>query len=381
MQDNRQTTSGNLQQPLLTRTECSALRAIAITGIFLHNYCHWLGFAVKENEYTFSMANSKGLMAALMHPGIDLPIHLLSFFGHYGVPVFLFLSAYGLVMKYEGGGRPANGSLPGSRSCSPGTATAAERCTGKLGEAWQFIRTHYLKLFRMMIVGFVSFTITDAITPGRHHYGVTDVLGQMFMFNNLLPDPDRVIWPGPYWFFGLMLQLYIVYRLLLYRRGWIAVAVLIILCWLMQALCPPESDLLNRIRYNFMGSMMPFGAGLLFARHGRAMSRDRWMILTAVSVTAVFFFSLSFQTWLWAPLMVCAASVGLVKLLPRRVNEWLTGLGALSAALFVMHPVARKIFIPISRQGDVYTGLLLYIIASVALAWVAREIIRRIKIG
>ncbi len=26
--------------------------------------------------------------------------------------------------------------------------------------------------------------------------------------------------PGPYWYFGLMLQLYVVYRLLLFRRSW-----------------------------------------------------------------------------------------------------------------------------------------------------------------
>ena len=43
---------------LLSRTECSALRAIAIAGIVLHNYCHWLGFAVKENEYSFDKRRS-----------------------------------------------------------------------------------------------------------------------------------------------------------------------------------------------------------------------------------------------------------------------------------------------------------------------------------
>ena len=40
----------------------------------------------------------------MTQPDWNLPVHLLSFFGHYGVPVFLFLSAYGLVMKYENGG-------------------------------------------------------------------------------------------------------------------------------------------------------------------------------------------------------------------------------------------------------------------------------------
>lgn len=381
MRTTPETMTKNNNQPLLTHTECSALRGIAIIGIFLHNYCHWLGFAVKENEYTFRISNSNGLMSALLSPDSNLPIHLLSFFGHYGVPVFLFLSAYGLVMKYEDGGRyrPER-----RRERGKGLAAAWHAPHGMAGPArqsWEFMRTHYLKLFKMMIVGFVTFTMVDAVTPGRHHYAVTDILGQMFMFNNLLPDPDRVIWPGPYWFFGLMLQLYIVYRIFLYRQGWRVVVALILTCWLLQALCAPDSDTLNRIRYNFMGGMLPFGAGLLFARHGQAMGRDRWMTVTAVSATATLFFSMNFHTWLWAPLMACAASIGIVKLLPGHANKWLSWFGTISAALFVMHPVTRKIFIPISRQGDVYTGLLLYAIASVAVAWAAGELIKRIRIG
>lgn len=93
------------------------------------------------------------------------------------------------------------------------------------------------------------------------------------------------------------------------------------------------------------------------------------MTLMVISVVAVFFFSFNFQTWLWVPLFVCTASIGIVKLLPKTVNEWIAWVGTISAALFVLHPLTRKIFIPISRHGDVYTGLLLYIVASIALAW------------
>lgn len=323
------------------------MRGLAIIGIFLHNYCHWLGFAVKENEYTFTMSKASDLMQALAHPDLNLPIHLVSFFGHYGVPVFLFLSAYGLVMKYE-----KRGAL------SP-----------KQTNVVPFLKHHYVKLFKMMIVGFVAFTMVDAITPGAHKYHVMDILGQIFMFNNMMPDPDHVIWPGPYWFFGLMMQLYIVYRLLLWRKGDVNALLLIAVCWAMQAFCDPEGDTLNRVRYNFMGGVLPFCAGLLYARHGKQLTHGVRMTLMVISVVVVFFFSFNFQTWLWAPLFVCTASIGIVKLLPKTVNEWIAWVGTISAALFVLHPLTRKIFIPISRHGDVYTGLLLYIVASIALAW------------
>ena len=343
------------KQPVLSLAQCSALRGIAIIGIFLHNYCHWLGLAVKENEYTFTSANCRRLLEVMARPDINLPVHLLSFFGHYGVPVFLFLSAYGLVMKYEARqaqGAPAPAALP-------------------------FVRYHYLKLFKMMIVGFVAFTMVDAVTPGRWHYTPLTIVAQLGMFNNIMPDPDHVIWPGPFWFFGLMMQLYIVYRLLLYRRGWKPLAVLVAACWLMQAFCDPEGETLNRVRYNCMGGVLPFALGLLFARHGRELKHGAWVATAVLSALAVFFFSFSYQLWFWAPAFVCMFAVAAVKIMPSSLCRGMAWVGGISAALFVMHPVTRKIFIPISRGGDVYTGLLLYVIASVALAWLCRELMKK----
>ena len=32
-----------MNSAILSRPACNALRGLAIIGIFLHNYCHWLG--------------------------------------------------------------------------------------------------------------------------------------------------------------------------------------------------------------------------------------------------------------------------------------------------------------------------------------------------
>ena len=53
---------------LLSRTESAALRGIAILGIILHNYCHFLGFAVKENEYKFDPARPMQFFDKPVHP-------------------------------------------------------------------------------------------------------------------------------------------------------------------------------------------------------------------------------------------------------------------------------------------------------------------------
>lgn len=383
----------NNEQPLLTRTECNILRGLAILGIVLHNYCHWLGPIVKENEYTFSRHNVDVLGQVLANPDQYLPVHLLSFFGHYGVPVFLFLSAYGLVLKYERHGQSCHndhrqnaGDDSGKRR--DGHCTHADG--NHLPEASHFIAYHYLKLFKMMIVGFVAFAIVDAVTPGRWHFTVTQIVTQLGMVNNLLPDPDHNIWPGPYWFFGLMLQLYIVYRLLLCRSHRSVTVLLMAVCVLLQLFMDPEGDIINRYRYNFTGGMLPFGLGLLLARHTGAahnlrLTAPQTFVGFVLSSLMVYSCSLTFCLWAVAPAFVCAAAVFLVKWMgswPRMLKPFtidiLNWTGAISAALFVSHPILRKVFIPISRGGDVYTGLLLYAMASLCVAWVFRELMKKI---
>ena len=358
-------------ESLLTRAECNALRGIAILGIFLHNFCHWLNPVVKENEYQYFQHNVDWFAQCAARVNELFPAHVISFFGHYGVPVFLFLSAYGLEMKYGKG----QGKAPDGRRVVVSS----------------FVRYHYLKLFKMMIVGFICFTVVDAMTAGSWHYNVAQIVGQLLMINNFYDQPDRNIWPGPFWFFGLMLQLYVVYRLLLYRRHWGWTVGLMAVCTVAQLFMDPEGENLNYWRYNFMGGMLPFGLGLLFARYGNKVMLVNltfgsflmsWVVCSFFIVSA----SGSFYTWVIVPALVCYASVYFIKtvstlplpLLRARIGYVLGWLGNVSAALFVIHPAIRKVFITVSRQGDIYTGLLLYAIASLGAAWLVMKLMRHI---
>ena len=358
-------------ESLLTRAECNALRGIAILGIFLHNFCHWLNPVVKENEYQYFQHNVDWFAQCAARVNELFPAHVISFFGHYGVPVFLFLSAYGLEMKYGNG----QGKAPDGRRVVVSS----------------FVRYHYLKLFKMMIVGFICFTVVDAMTAGSWHYNVAQIVGQLLMINNFYDQPDRNIWPGPFWFFGLMLQLYMVYRLLLYRRHWGWTVGLMAVCTVAQLFMDPEGENLNYWRYNFMGGMLPFGLGLLFARYGNKVMLVNltfgsflmsWVVCSFFIVSA----SGSFYTWVIVPALVCYASVYFIKTVSTLPLPWLRArigyvlgwLGNVSAALFVIHPAIRKVFITVSRQGDIYTGLLLYAIASLGAAWLVMKLMRHI---
>jgi len=185
-----------------------------------------------------------------------------------------------------------------------------------------------------------------------------------------------------FWFFGLMFQLYIVYRLFIYRRHWGWTFGLMLVCTAVQLLMDPEGEVLNRYRYNFMGGMLPFGFGILYARYGQMLSSRTVICLFVVSILSILMGSTTMVGWTLVPLFVCIAAVTLVKLITYFHAYWLqSGLvwvGGVSAALFVCHPITRKIFIPLSRQGDYYVGLLLYVVTSLALAWFFRELMKRI---
>ena len=351
-----------MKQELLSRAECTAMRGIAILAIVLHNYCHFIGKIVKENEYQFFTSNNDRLWHALTNPDELLPVHLLSYFGHYGVPVFLFLSGFGLVKKYERGDRVA--TLP-------------------------FVRYNYLKLLRMLIVGFSLFIIVDMLTPGRFQFHWYNVVAQLAMYINVLPEPDRIIWPGIYWFFGLMIQLYIIYRLLLYRRNSWWVVGLIAVCWLLQAFCDPDGETLNRLRYNSIGGMLPFGLGIIVARIptlGMKWSQTgndlfpRWEYLAALLVSSGLIVAMCFwyQAWFWIPALIIIGTIALVKVMPKWMLSIITWIGSISAAMFVAHPIARKLFITVAWKQDIYDGLMLYVIATIALSWAVKQIIDRI---
>lgn len=344
---------------MLSRLQCNVLRGIAILGIMLHNYTHWLGPMVKENEYTYNQHNVERLIVEMANPSLDIIAHLLSFFGHYGVPIFVFLSAYGLVMKYE-----------------KGAGTAAEE------SAWQFVWSHYKKLFMMMVVGYTAFVLVDYMTPGPRHYEFWNVVGQLGMFSNLYSDPDHVIWPGPYWYFGLMVQVYLVYRFVLYRGKYslggllpeklytpiiIALAIGTLLA---QGFMDPMGNKLEWYRYNVMGSLPVFIFGLCYARRKTTKPAPRWfwLVMCIVMTACIVAGSMTFATWMLVPFAVCLSAIALVKLLPHSIMQPMAWVGGISSAIFVCHPITRKVIIPISRHGDLYAGLLLYLVATLVLA-------------
>lgn len=339
---------------LLNRTECNIMRGLAIVLIVIDNMTHLFKGVFMDNEHIYRWSSVEGFLNNLSHPDALLPFNLLSFYCPYGVMLFIFLSGYCLTLKYEqGSGR--------NTSCKA------------------FIGNHYKKLFVMQLKGLAIFIAAlFMLYPD-------DVLSKSFVLNFLLIVNLKPSWnfiPGPYWFFGMIMEMYVIYRLLIYnRKDWVAIA-LTLFSIVVMALLPPESLALNYLRINCFLAILPFCMGVLAARHlhDKSFSINNagacviWFVLGFVFLTASKF---NFYSWLIMPIFIIITAVTLVKLIYRTniLGSVLGWCGTMSGILFVIHPTVREIMIErINATGNYYGMLVIYLFVTFGLSLILKPV-------
>jgi peptidoglycan/LPS O-acetylase OafA/YrhL len=80
----------------MTLDDTLVLRGISILIIILHNYIHWFSNVVLENQHVYYPERNKELIDSFLEFDSGLFLDLISHYGHYGVPVFIFQSGYGV---------------------------------------------------------------------------------------------------------------------------------------------------------------------------------------------------------------------------------------------------------------------------------------------
>lgn len=333
------------------------LRGMAILAIAMHNFCHYNG--VGENEFAFSTDNINLLFENLGGNLPDALWALLSFFGHYGVEVFVFLSGYGLARKHACG-------LP-----SFGT----------------YMRHNLLKIWRLMIPGLVCFALIDIAFWG-HPLHVARLCAQSLFF---LPHINHVyldeIDMGPYWFFGLILELYIFYYLVAHRSGNGKLLLWSLICLAAEgvaiAFAGADSDLLIQLRLNLFTAIPVFCLGICLGRseidlRGRTVhALGASMLLLAVTLSVV----PHPAAWLLSSLPWPLAMLWAALLLPASAVRVLGGIGRLSAFIFVIHPLVRYAILctTVTPKGWGWATLGLFLLASLLLAAGLRPVAMRLR--
>lgn len=342
----------------LSRRETTVLRGLAIGLIIIHNFCHWLPRCVDENEYTWAISRIQRYVHYIQDGGPHLILNFFSHYGHYGVALFLFLSGYGLVKKYEA-------ATPKVECPNRAESSPLGEIRGGL-EALSFLLHHALKLWQLMIPALIALWALKSFYAGGWNWHA-DAVVQLLTFTVNL-NPHRPLILGPWWWFSLMMQFYILYRLVLYRRGKAVLLTTVVACLALQFWATYQSlgqlhnssCIMTYLHYNFPCSVLPFALGLWTARYGAD-----WLFhpLTAVLSIAVVIAG-SYNPWVWS---VASPFAVAVMLQGRRLPlHWL---GVISAWVFAIHPIVREYTIGSARAGHVYTALFAYLAVTLLAAW------------
>lgn len=339
--------------PILSKNETNSMRGIAILFIILHNLTHWK-VSVKENEYTFDPDRARLFIEHMKAFSVDFWQDICSFLGWYGVVVFLFLSGYGLTRKYG--------------------LTSDQAYSTK-----HFVWRHIKSVFLLMILPYIPFALMQI------YYN--DAWLQVFLQTTLLANilsPNHID-PGVYWFFGLIIQFYLFYALLLHPRtnrfggGILLIINLISIVWLF--VLNDNASLLSYLRHNFIGWMLPFSMGIWFARQeiwhrlfDASWKNILWVIGGGIIVTLS---NLNYYTWILSSAFAVMAAIGVTKIVAysQLLDKCCVWVGVLSAFLFAIHPAIRFLCLKICWSEMTRLPYILgYVFVTFAVALLYRKI-------
>jgi len=260
----------------LEKNQITIIKGIAIIMIVLHNFLHWSSPFIRENELDYDFSRLKKLGEVIFSEPAYILSGLFSYFGHFGVQLFIFVSAYGLTKKYLKSGENIN--------------------------YIDFIRFRFLKIYSLVFVGLsVMFCYDVVYKNGSLLLFLKNGLDVLLMTKNFSYD-QIFAYVGPWWFFSLILQLYLVFPFLYkfirnkQEKGFyilLAISYLLIYMFL-----PLAEKFRVPIFGNFLGHLPEFSLGIILAL-SQKIKFNKTILLTALFVFAlsnlsVYTFPLSF---------------------------------------------------------------------------------------
>jgi peptidoglycan/LPS O-acetylase OafA/YrhL len=171
----------------LSKEDVEVYKGVGILLIVLHNYFHWVNPEPGSNEFTFDPDRVVALLHFLKAQPLNAFDLFFSYFGHYGVQIFVFVSAYGLTRAYRNG---VDGWLPfmwrRAARIYPTFLLAVAAHAIFVVTFWHPDFVWYLKAYALEL------SLLSNFWPGKQFFLV-----------------------GPWWFFSFIFQLYAVFPLLL----------------------------------------------------------------------------------------------------------------------------------------------------------------------
>lgn len=303
----------------LDQKDTTVLKALAILAIVFHNFFH-IAVKVHENEFDFDPARWGVFLQTVSQPSLAIQA-LFAFYGHYGVQIFIFLSAYGLAKTHW--------DDPSS---------------------WRsFMWSRVRKLYPMFILAMFFWVFLTAIKVG-FPWVVSDAAPELFLMlagvSTLLPGLGLPP-VGPWWFIPFIMQAYALFPLLrgiMRRFGWPSLVVLSFACYYITHWANPHlADLLINLSMTPIGRMRILCLGIIAARYPL-----RIRFYMAVPAFAILILGGKYSSFAhFSSLSALIASLWVYsKLRPvLRESKALEKIGNISLAIFLLNGIVRVPFL------------------------------------
>ena len=331
----------------LSKKEGLMWKAIAMLLILLNNFCHHYPTAAWiESEKCF---NSSGVVQFwnMICGGQDVFWAFFSFFGHFGVPMFLFLSGYGLVKKYE-------------------QSEMVE------WNPFKFLLHRCMKMYKLIIPIIIVFLVVEFINLYESTNNISKAMAMLVDNEGVRTLRTltftgglfrRHSFGGAWWFIPLIMECYVCYVIFHQWNNKILLVVASSISVLLQAIFIATNNtfLLICMRWNCFGWILPFAMGIWAARYD--FPKSNWLCL----ISWIAFFLSSFWSYSWiiqsAFLLFACFSMDKPN---KRCPRWLVFIGIISPYIFVTHSFVRDMIIWKGMLS--YYGCLIFVILSILVA-------------
>jgi peptidoglycan/LPS O-acetylase OafA/YrhL len=337
--------------------DSDALKGLAILAIAFHNFFHRVPHIVGENEFDFDPARFSLFHEQLLMPATTVQA-LFSFFGHYGVGIFVTLSCYGL---------------------------AQSSTSGNHNGAWGFLKSRLRKILPMTVVCMSVWLVLQLRTHALadlQYWSAT--LGELVLLCiglfNVLPGLAMPA-VGPWWFIPFILQLYLLWAFVGRTAMALSTPVLLSLTVAIHALVHwvnPMTTLTYQINLleTPVGHVPEIALGILLLRF-RTSRLGAWLPpLLVVLVIG----NASPHVWPLAP--VAATLIVLIVYGQLRrfgaAPGWLAWIGALSLPIFMLNGFVRRPFLAMAQASGIAGADLVLGIVSVACSIAAAALLTQV---
>ncbi|WP_397362943.1 acyltransferase [Olleya sp. R77988] len=344
---------------MLSKKDTLILKGLSILAIVLHNFMHRVKPVFGENEFYFDTNTFTNYCSSFVTNPQHFLQYIFSYFGHYGVQFFIFLSGYGLMLSYS----------------------------DKVISFFSFIKKRLIKIYPVFIIAVLMVVVFKYIVlriPFNSE-AINNILITLGLISNWIPEKWYVL-SGPFWFYSMIVQLYILFYLIVQwtknntKRLWLILILSYVVIFISGAYF--ESIKIS-LYLNFMGNLPVFVLGMIFAKRKFNFAKTPvlvWLLFVLVFIIG----QLNNYFWYVSQASIVMIIIPLYVWSKRYVNNlklknFLLFTGQLSMYLFAVNGLLRAPWFHLLAKSESQWYPYLLVVAHLILVYIVALMVRVVE--